>query len=154
MPDTPVVGQNMKAYRNTGTVALPVWVEVAEIGDLSVDGLSRVMAEFARRGNGYKKNLAGAFNSFSISLRMHFFPGDTQYEAIQANFFAGTAEEWAFMDGAIATSLAQGLRCPLFVSEFPWDQSLDEVSGHDVVLTLAYMIDNSVEVEPNWYTVP
>jgi len=151
----PKVGHKMKMYRNTGTIGVPVWSEVDEVGDVSIPDFSMGMAELKRRANNYTKNLATLMQSISFEFRMHFGLDSTNYDAIRANFLAGTAEEWAVMSGDITTSGEEGLRVPVLVEQFPWDQALEEVSGHDVRLAIAYFEESvsSSEVDPSWYTV-
>lgn len=150
----PVTGHSMKMYRNTGTVATPTWSEVDEVQDVSLADLSRIMAELKRRANNFTKNVASLINSIAIEFRLHYGLDATNYDAIRGNFFSGTAEEWAIMNGDISTSGNEGLRCPVYVEQFPWEQPLEEVSGHDVRLIVAYFEESSTEVDPNWYTVP
>lgn len=146
-------GHKMKLYRNTGTVATPVWSLVDQIGDVNIPDLSRALAELRRRGNEYTKNLPGIINSITLEFRLFHGLGDTTFDAIQAAFFAGTVEEYAVLDGLVATVGTQGLRCPFLVESFPWDQNLDEVSGHDVRLAIGYMESGGSEVDPSWMEV-
>jgi hypothetical protein len=143
----------MKAYRNTGTVASPVWAEVSEIGDLSISDFTRGIAELKRRANEYTKGLPSLFQMMALEFRLHFGLGQTQYEAIRDAHLNGTVEEWAIMSGDIAYN-SYGLRCPFIVEQFPWDQPLEDVSGHDVRLVIGYMTSGGSEVNPSWYTVP
>lgn len=150
----PKTGHQMKAYRNTGTYDTPVWGEVGNIGDLSVSDLTRGLAELKRRGNNFTKNLASLIQSIAVEFRMPHGLGMTTFNALQTAFFAGTAEEWAIMDGDITVDDAQGLRCPFLLENFPWDQNLEEVSGHDIRLAIAYMEEaDGTEIDPSWMTV-
>lgn len=150
----PKTGHKMKAYRNTGTPSVPVWVEVGEIGDLSISDMSRILAQLKRRANGFTKNLSSLVDSIAVEFRLHFGLGTTQYTAIQTKFFDGLPEEWAIMSGNVAGPAEQGLRCPFIVESFPMDQALENAAGHDVRLAIAYMTVTSVEVEPSWFVVP
>jgi hypothetical protein len=146
-------GGNMKLYRNTGSVATPTWSEVDEVGDVSIPDFSRGLAELKRRANGFVKNLATLIQSIAVEFRLHHGMDATTFDALRANFLAGTAEEWAVMDGPIATVGSEGLRLPVIVENFPWDQPLEDISGHDVRLAIAYMISSATEVEPSWLVV-
>lgn len=148
----PKTGHKMKMYRNTGTVAVPVWSEVAEVGDVSIPDLSVSLGELKRRGSKFTKNLPGSFESFAVEFRLLHGLDATNFDAIRGNFFNQTVEEWAIMNGDIAVS-GEGLRIPVIVEQFPWDQPLDDVSGHDVRLALAYMEEDDTEVDPCWYEV-
>lgn len=149
----PTVGKNMKLYRNTGTVATPTWTEVAEIGDVSIPDLSRGLAELKRRSNDFVKNLAALIQSIAVEFTLVHGLDATNFDAIRQAFFNGTAEEYAVMNGDISTSGNEGLRVPVLVENFPWDQPLEEVSGHEVRLAVAYM-DDGGEVDPSWHSVP
>ena len=151
----PTVGHKMKLYRNTATVATPTWALVAEVGDVSIPDLSMGLAELKRRGNDYTKNLATMIQSIAVEARLIHGLDATTFNALKTNFFAATIEEWAVMDGDITVSGSQGLRLPALVEAFPWDQPLEEVSGHDIRLAIAYMEEPAgTEIDPTWYTVP
>lgn len=149
----PKTGHRMKAYINTGTVATPTWTLVCEIGDLSIPDLSRGLAELKRRCKDYTKNLATLIQSISVEFRLHHGLGATVFDQIVSDFFAGTPSEWAIMNGDITTSDNEGLRLPALVEQFPWDQPLEDVSGHDVRLAIAYMEESATEVDPSWYVI-
>ncbi len=147
-------GHSMKLYRNTGTVASPTWTEVTGVGDVSISDLSRGVAELKRRGSDFTKNLATLIQSIAIEFRMPHGIDSTNFDAIRAAFFAGTIEEWAIMDGDIAVSGAEGLRCPLLVEQFPFEQPLEDVAGHDVRLVIGYMEEPAgTEIDPSWHVV-
>ena len=151
---SPKTGHKMKLYRNTGTIETPAWTLVTTVTDVSIPDLTRGMAELKRRGNDFTKNLASLIQSFHIEFHLHYGMDMTNYEEIRENFFAGTPEQWAVMDGLMATVGSQGLVTPVLVEDFPWDQPLEEVSGHDVRLAVAYMEDNTGdEVDPAWLEV-
>lgn len=143
-------GHKMKLYRNTGTVGSPVWSLVDEVGDVSIPDLSMGLAELKRRANNFTKNLATLIQSIAVEFRLHHGLDAANFDDIRANFFNGTPEEWAIMDGDIETAGSEGLRLPVLVEQFPWDQNLEDVSGHDVRLAIAYMESGGSEVEPSW----
>lgn len=151
----PKTGHQMKLYRNTGTVDTPTWTEVAEVGDVSIPDLSRGMAELKRRASDFTKNLASLIQSIAVEFRLHHGMDATNFDAIRTNFFAGTAEEWAVFNGDIATTDNEGLRLPALVEQFPWDQPLEDVSGHDIRLAIAYMEEPAgTEIDPSWSVTP
>lgn len=151
----PITGQKMKAYLNSGTHAVPVWREVSEIGDLQIADLTRNLAELKRRSNDFTKNLPAMMATIAVEFRLHFGLGKTVFDTIRGDFFAGTCREWAIMNGAIATSGNQGLTLPAIVQNFPWDQALENVAGHDVRIVTGYKEDevNGGELDPYWYIV-
>ena len=151
----PSTGHKMKLYRNTGTVAVPVWSEVAEVGDVSIPDLSRGLAELKRRANDFTKNLASLIQSISVEFRLHHGLDATNFDAIRANFFSGAIEEWAVMNADVSVSGNEGLRLPAIVEQFPFDQPLEDVAGHDIRLAVAYFEEPAgTEIDPSWFVVP
>lgn len=151
----PKTGHLMKMYRNTGSVATPTWTEVDEVGDVSIPDLTRGLAQLKRRANNFTKNLATLIQSIAVEFRLHHGLDATNFDAIQAAFFAGTVEEWAIFNGDIATSDNEGMRIPIIIENFPWDQPLEDVSGHDVRLAIAYMEEPAgTEIDPSWSVTP
>lgn len=149
----PRTGKQMKMYRNTGTNASPTWVEVCEVGDVSIADLSMGVAELKRRCKLYTKNIASLIQTIAVEFRLHAGLGATNYSALVAAFFAGTVQEWAIMDDTITNTGAQGLRIPLLIEQFPFDQPLEDVAGHDVRLVTGFLLESSTEIDPTWYTV-
>lgn len=150
-----LTGHSMKLYRNTGTVAIPVWSEVDEVGDVSIPDLTRGMAELKRRASDFTKNLASLIQSIAVEFRLHHGLDATNFDAIRANFFGAIIEEWAVMNGDIAITGNEGLRLPALVENFPWDQPLEDVSGHDMRLAVAYFEEPAgTEIDPVWFVVP
>lgn len=151
----PQTGQKQKAYVNNGTHAVPVWLELTNIGDLQIADLTRNVAELKRRNNDYTKGLPSLIGLIGIEFRLHWGLTKTVYDLLRAALFSGTSYEFAIMNGAIATNGNQGLTLPALVQNFPWDQSLENVSGHDVRLCTAYKEDevNGGELDPYWFIV-
>jgi hypothetical protein len=149
----PSVGHKMKMYRSTGSVATPAWALVSEVGDVSIPDLSMGLAELKRRASNFTKNLPTLIQSISVEFRLHHGLDSTTFTALRTAFFLGTPSEWAIADQAIATVGTEALRCPFLIEQFPWDQPLEEVNGHDVRLAVAYMLDGVTEVDPSWMVV-
>jgi hypothetical protein len=149
----PKTGHKMKFYRNTGTAATPVWALVAEIGDLSIPDFSMGIAELKRRASNYSKGLATLIGMIAVEFRLLHGLGAVQFAAIKDDFLAGTTREYAILDGLVATVGTQGLRMPALLENFPWDQNLEDVSGHDMRAVLAYHEESSTEIDPSWMTV-
>ena len=128
-----------------------------EPGSASVEGRidPATVAELKRRANGFTKNLATLFQSISVEFRMIHGLDPTNFDAIRTNFFNQTVEEWLVYNGLQAVTGNQGFRLPAIVEQFPWDQPLEEVSGHDMRLALAYFEEPAgVEIDPAWAVTP
>lgn len=152
MSFSPRTGHKMKLYRNTGTPGTPSWSLISEIGDVSISDFTRGLAELKRRANEFTKNLPTLFQAIALEFRLHYGLGYTQWAAIRDAHLNGTVEEYAVMSGDI-TYDSYGMRCPFIVEQFPWDQPLEDVAGHDVRLAIGYMTSGGTEVDPSWYNV-
>jgi hypothetical protein len=149
----PKVGHQMKTYRNSGTVETPVWGEIGEIGDVTLDGFELGTAELKRRGNNYTKLLAALFNAFSLNMRYIHGLGGTMFTALRTDFLAKTTRQYAVCNGNINSDGTEGLTFAGLLTAFPWDQPLEDVSGHDVVIGHGYMVEADTEVDPEWLVV-
>ena len=151
----PNTGGNMKLYRNTGTYGTPVWVLMGDIGDVNIPDMARTIAELKRRSSAFTVGLAALIQMISIEFKFIHGLDATNFTALRTAFFAGTAEEWAVMDGLVATVGNQGLRCPVVIEQFPWQQNLEDVSDHDIVAKAAYYESPAGTArEPVWFVVP
>lgn len=151
---SPRTGYSMALYLNTGTTSSPVFNLVSEVGDVSISDLSRVLAQLKRRANGYTKNLPAMMDSMSVEFRLHFGLGKTVYDLIRAAFFNATPYIWLVLAAPNPNTTGnQGLSIPAVIEQFPWDQPLENVSGHDVRLAITYMEESGTEVDPFWYIV-
>lgn len=150
----PKVGHKMALYRNTGTVDTPVWQEIEEVGDVNLDGLEITEAELKRRANDWTKSLPALFGAFTVTFRYIHGLGQTVFNAIRTDFLAQTTREYAIVNGDISTEGTQGFRFAGYQGAFPWNQPLEDVSGHDCVLRHAYYEDaGGDEVDPSWMEV-
>ncbi len=149
----PTVGQRCKFYGNTGTVGTPVWDEFTAISDLSIPDLEMGVAELKRRGNNFTKNLATLVQSFSVDCHYNSNLDTTTYGLLKTEFLAGTAKQYAVMDGAVASAGSMGLKIPLLIKSFPWDQAQESVIGHDLKFVVAYYEEPAgTEIDPAFFT--
>lgn len=151
----PKAGKNCKLYRNGGTVDTPSWVEIGEIEDAAIDQLSAMLATVQRRANNWTKNVASIFDTITAGFKLVHGLGETMFNLLVADFFNKTPREYLFANGDVGSpNGVKGFRCPFFIKDFPWDQPLTEVVGHEVKLEIAYMEDEEgAEIDPSWYTV-
>lgn len=149
----PKTGHKCKLYYNSGTSGTPVWVLVDEVEDVGIPDLSRSLAELKRRSSEYTKNLASLINTVAVEFNLHHGLDQTKFNTIVNDFFNGTPREWAVMDGDISTNGQTGLRGQYLVENFPWNQALEDVSGHEVRLASAYMLEGSTELEFSWLQI-
>lgn len=149
----PIAGHKCKLYRNTGVPATPVWSEIDEVGDVELGGMEMGGAELKRRNNDFTKELSTLMGVIEISANLIYGLDATNFDAIRANFFNGTVEQYAVMNGDITTTGNEGLKIPVRVATFPWAQPLEEATSFAATFRCAYM-DSGGEVDPAWYTVP
>lgn len=149
-----VTGGNMFMYRSTGTFTTPVWNLVSAVEDVSISDMTRGLAEIKLRSSQFAKNLATLIETISVSFKHWYGIDSATVTALQTLFFTGIVEEWAIMDAPIALTGAQGLRCPMILSEFPIDQGIENAASIDCVLKTAYWESPAgTQVDPSWYTV-
>ena len=142
------LGMEAKLYRNTGTYALPTWVEMINVKDLTLN-LEASEADVTTRGNAGWRATIAALKDGSIELEMVWDTADADFTAIQQAFFGNTDLEFAVMDGDVASSGSQGLRATMAITNFSRSEALEEAIGVSVTAKPTYA-DNA----PEWMTVP
>lgn len=148
----PVTGADCYMYyESTQTGSGTTWVLIDEVGDVSFNaGLN--VAEMKRRSTRYTKNIASLYDSFTAEFTLIHGLNATVFDALRAAFFARTIYEYAFMDGLDGTAASEGFRCPMIITQFPFNQPLEDVAGHQIQLSIAYMLasTDSDEINPSW----
>lgn len=146
----PRTGDKMSLYHNTGDYGTPTWVEICDIGDLSVDGFKRAMALLERRCNQFGKNIPSLFDPISFNFKLVHGLNSTIFHRMLSDHWYGSPREYAILNDDIAADGAEGLRLPALFEEFPWDQPLKDISNHQCKLSLAYMRYGDTEIDPAW----
>lgn len=139
------IGNDCKAYRNTGTYGSPVWNEMTEVGDVSLP-LSKGRGEFRTRSSKFVKKKGGKIEA-ALNASYVYDPGDDDWVALRDSFLNNTALDVAVMDGPIATIGSQGLRADMEVMEIPVEEPLED--GVTVAIVLEPTISDN---EPTWTT--
>ena len=142
------LGMEAKLYRNTGTYALPTWVEMMNVKDLTLN-LEASEADVTTRGNAGWRATIAALKDGSIEFEMVWDTADADFTAIQLAFFGNTEIEFAVMDGDVASSGSQGLRATMAITNFSRSEALEEAIGVSVTAKPTY-----AENAPEWMTVP
>lgn len=146
------VGNDNKFYYNTGTDAIPVWVLIEIVGDVTLDqGVNE--AEVDLRILDYIVNLAAKKTTGVTAMIANHF-GNTVFDALKTIFENKTSTQFAISDIAIATSGAEFFKLFSFASAWPWSQATQELSQHDVTLAPAYVEESNVVIPPQWATTP
>lgn len=149
----PTVGANMAFLVNNGTVAVPVWLEISEIGDLNISDMSRNLAELKRRANAFTKNLPALINSISVEFKLLHGLGAVVHAQLRAAFFSGIVKQYAISSFGMVAVDSEVLLLPALVESFPWNQPLEQATDHDVRLATGYMVESNVEIDPEWQIV-
>lgn len=148
-----ILGFQAKFYRNTGTDAVPVWVLMDRIRDVSVP-MDKAEANSDRRGSKFKFK-KGAMLDTGIELEYLFRKGtDADFDALLDSYLNGTEIQFAVMDQLIATSGAQGLKMFGEVKSFPFEQPLEDNQTFDVTIMPTATEEASALVEPSWEETP
>jgi hypothetical protein len=142
------LGLDCKMYRNTGTYASPVWDEITNIRDVTLN-LETGEADSSRRGgNGFRERLATLIDG-GVDFEMVWETGDTDFTALRTAFFAKTPVEFAIMDGPVATAGTQGLRATMQVFNFSRNEPLGETVKASVSIK-----PTPATNPPAWWVIP
>jgi len=146
------IGLDCKLYRNTGTNASPVWNEIANVQDVTVQ-LSKAEADTSTRASGWKTR-KGTLKDASIDFQLKYVPGDADFAALLASFTGNSSIELLALDGAVATTGSQGLRAICEVFQFQQGQPLEGAVTFDVSAKPTPTFDNNgALIAPTWFTV-
>jgi hypothetical protein len=149
--DAPV-GGDMKLYYNTGTYGVPVWTEIDEIGDLSLEDAFS-MAEIRTRSSNFVRTKPSR-RTVALEFPYLYKANSTVFDALRAAYWGKTSIEVAAMDQAVATSGAEGLRAFVHLESFPLNQAVEDFAQVDTIrLTNAQHLESGSLVDPTWMTV-
>ncbi len=140
------LGMDAKLYRNTGDYALPVWVEVSNVKDVTLN-LEKGEADVTTRANQGWRATVGTLKDASIEFQMVWDTVDAGFDAIRQAFFNNTPLEFAVMDGDITDPDSEGLRATFDIFNFTRNEALEEAILVDVSIKPTYA-DNA----PEWIT--
>ena len=142
------LGMEAKLYRNSGSYAVPVWVELSNVRDVTLN-LQTGDADVTTRNNGGWKASIATLKDAGIEFEMVWDTTDAGFTAIQTGFFGNTPLEFAVMDGPIADSGSQGLRATMSIMNFSREEPLDEAIKAKVSCKPTYAAH-----PPEWMVVP
>ncbi len=141
------LGLDAKLYRNTGTYAAPVWVEMPNVRDVTLN-LETGEADVTTRGNSGWRATVATLKNGSVEFQMVWDTADAGFTAIQQAYFNNTTIEFAVMDGDITISGNQGLRATMGVTNFSRKEGLEDAITVDVSIKPAYAAN-----APEWMVV-
>ena len=131
------LGMEARLYRNTGTYAAPVWVEVTNVKDVTLS-LEKGEADVTTRANNGWRATVGTLKDASVEFQMVWDTADAAFAAIQQAFFNNTTIEFAIMDGDITDATSEGLRATFDIFNFTRNENLEEAIMVDVSIKPTY----------------
>jgi hypothetical protein len=131
------LGMEAKLYRNAGTYAVPDWVEITNVKDVTLT-LETGEADVTTRANSGWKASKATLKDGSVEFEMMWDTSDEGFSAIQAAFFGNSNIELAIMDGDIETAGAEGLRATCSVTKFDRKEPLEEAITVSVTVKPTY----------------
>jgi hypothetical protein len=142
------LGLDARLYRNTGTYTVPVWNEIRNVKDVTLN-LEAGEADVTTRGSlGWRATVA-TLKDASIEFEMVWDTADDDFAVIRDAFLNRAALEFAVMDGDIGTSGSQGLRATCMVTNFSRNEALEEAITVSVTVKPTYSVN-----PPAWIVVP
>lgn len=140
------LGMDAKLYRNTGSYGSPVWNEVKNVKDVTLN-LEAGEADVTTRGNaGWRANIA-TLKDASLEFEMVWDTADDDFTAIRTAFLTNAAIEFAVLDGPVAMSGSQGLRASMAITNFSRAEPLEEAIKVSVTAKPTYATN-----PPEWMT--
>lgn len=140
------LGMNGKLYRNDGTYAVPDWVEVTNVTDVTLSLEASEADVTTRTNNGWRATVQ-ALREATVEFEMVWDTADENFTAVQEAFMAGTTIEFAVLDGAIDDPGSQGFRATMSVLKFSRSEPLEEAMKASVTLKPAYSANAPAWVE-------
>ena len=133
----PVMGFNGKAYYNTGTYGSPTWTLINNIGDLKVTNEAAEAEVDIRAGGGYTYFFAGQIK-LGYEWSSIYDLSDSAIAALRTAYYARTPTEFAFMDQAVATTGATGLRQTCQIFKFARVEELNKPMMYEISVKPTY----------------
>lgn len=136
-----IVGYDARMYYNNGTEAVPVWLELDSVRDVTLNQTRNEIDDTSRLARGWRSRLAG-LAEWGADFEMVYNTSNTAWQKIRASFLANTSIEVLILDGDIVEDDHEGLRGSVFVTDFTRSEPLE-----DVVSSSCTLVGNG---EPTW----
>jgi hypothetical protein len=144
------VGFDGFIYYNSGSDAVPTWVEIDTARDVSTSA-SADKADNSDRRSKFKKSCAGMLD-LETTVTATFVAGDTALLGLRTHFLARTTVQIAVMDGPYATSGSEGFK--YFASVYSNDFSQPLNDGQTISVTFSPSVNpDEPAVEPSWVII-
>lgn len=147
MATLPTLGLDCKTYYNSGTNASPTWVEITDAIDVSFE-YGTTAVEIKSRASINMATLPGLINTGATFTLLHTLGTNTVRAALLAIVSGRTPKQFAFMDQAIATTGAIGLKAYMILEAMNGNQPLEEGMTWDITLKPAMFIESAAIINP------
>ena len=138
------LGLNAKLYRNTGDYPTPVWAEMPNVKDLTLN-LETGSADVTTRGNGGWRATLATLKEGTVEFESVWDADDEGFAALRQAYFSNGTVEVAVMDGDITVAGTEGLRAMMSVTNFSRNEPLEEAITASISLKPAYAVN-----PPEW----
>jgi len=147
-----VLGIDAKLYRNTGTFATPVWNEIPNVTNLTLN-LEKSDTDVTTRGGAANKfrQIAVILADGTVDFEMIWDNTDLDFIAIKDAFLASTQIDFWVLDGDDTTTGNQGLRAEMEISNFTRNEELEDALRLDVSIRPGRGVSGN---PPEWKVVP
>ena len=138
------LGLQGKLYYNEGTWAAPVWVEVGNVRDLTLN-LEKGEADVTTRANSGWRAILATLKEGTIEFEMVWDTEDPAFMVFFMSWLNDTPVECANMDGDIASAGSSGLHAVFNVTNISRSEPLEEAMGASVTVKPTYAVN-----APEW----
>lgn len=153
LTESPIIGNEAKAYENTGTYGVPVWTEVKKVIDVDI-GLGKGEADIPSRET--------KFELKRVALRQHEVTAtyrkkqgaDARFDSWRGAYHSDTIKDLLFLDGASTETGAQGMRGFYQCFDMSISQANTDAESANFVWKPTYKEESGAHVDPVWFIVP
>ena len=127
------LGMDAKLYRNSGSFGSPIWTEVTNVKDLTLN-LEKGEADVTTRANGGWRATVGTLKDASIEFQMVWDTADAGFTAIKNAFFGNDPIGFQILD----ETSGQGLQADFSITNFSRNEALEEAITVSVTAKVTY----------------
>lgn len=143
-----IIGLDAKLYYNTGTYASPVWTEIDDAQDVSLN-MQAGEAEAKRRGGGGWGETIAGLKEATIEFGLLHRTSSTPYQAVRDAFLNRTTIELLVLNGASTNTGSEGLRATCHITQFNREEPLEEA----LTFAVTAKPTPNADAVPAWFTV-
>jgi predicted secreted protein len=126
-----IIGHECVLYYNAGTEAVPNWLEIDTVRDVTLNLSANEVDDTSRTTDGWRSRLAG-LREWGADFEMIYNTANTAWQKVRAAYFDGTSIEILALDGDITVDDKEGIRGTVFVTSFERSEPLEDVVSNSV----------------------